>query len=243
MTIPPPCGLGNSQRRTAAGDALLDGRVVHRRILHHRRDDGAGAGDGELHHHAADQVRRFLHELLLVAELHLVDVAADDAADDLLVERAADLGRARDDVGSGSATTAEATGAAAVARAVAAAAALADGAQVAEADGAFAGAAAARPEPTRPRPPTPYASPICVPTRPPSTFSASVPSAESRPKIDARCEPSLALRMPSTPAFCAGFLGQQLGQVQVRVVLGTLEGVETGLVLGLFLPILPSSPL
>src|SRR5206468_11232062 len=100
--------------------------------------------DRELHHHAAVQVR-VRGELLLVAELHLVDVAADDAADDLLVERAAHLRRAGDHVGRVGATTAEAAGAAAVARPRAAAAALADGAEVAEADGALAGAAAAAP--------------------------------------------------------------------------------------------------
>ena len=83
-------------------------------------------------------------QLLLVAVLHLVDVAPDDAADDLLVERAAHVGLAGDDVGRPGATAAEAAGAAAVARARAAAAALADGAEVAEADGALAGAAAAR---------------------------------------------------------------------------------------------------
>src|SRR5579871_1769383 len=96
-----------------AGDALLHLRVVHRRVLHHRRDDLPGARDGELDHDAAVEIG-LLHELLLVAELHFVQVAANDAADDFLVERAAHLRSAGDDVGRVRATAAEAAGAAAV---------------------------------------------------------------------------------------------------------------------------------
>src|SRR5689334_6474727 len=67
--------------------AVLDAGVTHGRVLQNRRDDLAGSRDGELHHDAAAQLR-LLRQLLLVAVLHLVDVAPDDAADDLLVERA-----------------------------------------------------------------------------------------------------------------------------------------------------------
>src|SRR5579864_4847798 len=72
-------GLGELPAAHRAGDALLDGRVVHRRRLHHRGDDVAGARDGELHDDATVEVG-VRGELLLVAELHLVDVAPDDAA-------------------------------------------------------------------------------------------------------------------------------------------------------------------
>src|SRR5262249_51219418 len=76
--------------------------------------------------------------------LHLVDVATDDAADDLLVERPAYVCLTGDDVGRLGAPSTEAAGATAVAGSVAAATTVTDGAEVAEADGAFAGAAAAR---------------------------------------------------------------------------------------------------
>src|ERR1700749_4839216 len=98
------------------GDALLDARAVHRRVGDDGRDDLTRAADGELHHDAAVEVG-LVHQLLLVAELHFVQVAANDAADDLLVERAAHLRRAGDDVRRRRATTAEATRAATVARA------------------------------------------------------------------------------------------------------------------------------
>src|SRR4029079_2128379 len=123
--------------------AVLDASVTHRRVLQHRRDDLARRRDGELHHDAAAQVR-LLRQLLLVAVLHLVDVAPDDAADDLLVERTTNVRLTGDDVGRLGATATEATGPAAVARAVAAAAALADRPEVTETDGAFTGTTAAR---------------------------------------------------------------------------------------------------
>src|SRR4029077_14297821 len=71
--LPPTDGLNG---------AVLDARVAHRRVLEHRGDDLAGGRDGELHHDAAAELG-LLRELLLVAVLHLVDVATDDAADDL----------------------------------------------------------------------------------------------------------------------------------------------------------------
>src|SRR4029077_18838042 len=123
--------------------AVLDAGVTHRRVLQNRRDDLARRRDGELHHDAAAEVR-LLRQLLLVAVLNLVDVAPDDAADDLLVERTANVRLTGDDVGRLGATTTETAGAAAVARAVAAAAALADGAEVTETDGPFTRTAAAR---------------------------------------------------------------------------------------------------
>src|SRR5579862_9348615 len=119
--------------------AVLDPGVAHRRVLEDRRDDLTRRRDGELHHDAAAELR-LLRQLLLVAVLHLVDVATDDAADDLLVERAANVRLTGDDVRGVRATATEATGAAAVAAAVAAAATLADGAEVSETDGPFAGA-------------------------------------------------------------------------------------------------------
>ena len=76
------------------------------------------AANRELHHDPAAQVW-LLRQLLLVAVLHLVDVAPDDPADDLLVELSADVGDAGDHVGRARAPTAQPAGAAAVARAVA----------------------------------------------------------------------------------------------------------------------------
>src|SRR5215471_17481819 len=111
MTIPPPCGLGNSQRR--------------RNHLARRRDR-------ELNDYAAAQIL-VLHRLLLVAELHLIDVATDDAANDFLVQRAAHLRRTGDDIRRVRATATETASATAVARARAAATAFADCAEVTEA--------------------------------------------------------------------------------------------------------------
>jgi hypothetical protein len=87
---------------------------------------------------------RVAGQRLVVAVADLVDVRADDAADDVLVERALDLGLGLTHRRHAGAAAAEASaGAAAVAGAGAAAAALADQAGVAEADGALAGATAA----------------------------------------------------------------------------------------------------
>ena len=95
-------------------------------------DDGvadlAVAGDVELDGDAALDVRVLL-EAAEVAVADLVDVGADDAADDVLVERAADLGLGLADRRRVAAAAAEAgTGAATVAAAAAAAGALGGGA-------------------------------------------------------------------------------------------------------------------
>ena len=132
MTSPPPSGLGNSQRLTALDDARFDPRVAQRRALQHRGEHLPGGRDRELDHDAPAEVG-LLHELLLVAVLHLVDVAADDAANDLLVEGAADGDLAQLDLGR-----------ARIACPVARAATLADCAEVTETDGSIAGPAAAR---------------------------------------------------------------------------------------------------
>src|SRR4029077_14972449 len=95
--------------------AVLDAGVTHRRVLQNRRDDLTRRRDGELHHDAAAEVR-LLRQLLLVAVLHLVDVAPDYAADDFLVQRTANVRLTGDDVGRLGATAAEAAGAAAVTR-------------------------------------------------------------------------------------------------------------------------------
>src|SRR4029079_10519157 len=136
-------GLRELPATNGLDGAVLDAGVTHRRVLQNRRDDLPRRRDGELHHDAAAEVR-LLRQLLLVAVLHLVDVTPDDAADDFLVERTANVRLTGDDVRRLGATTTESTGAAAVARAVATATTLADGAEVTEADGAFTGTTAAR---------------------------------------------------------------------------------------------------
>src|SRR6185436_19937225 len=69
-------------------DALFGLRVTQRRARERRGLDLAGGRDDELHLHATLKVGALV-ELLLIAELHLVHVALDDAADDFLRERAA----------------------------------------------------------------------------------------------------------------------------------------------------------
>src|SRR5579885_2445238 len=76
-------GLGELPTTDRLHHAVLDAGVAHGRVLQHRRDHLPGGSDGELHGDAAAKVG-LARELLLVAVLHLVDVAADDAADDLL---------------------------------------------------------------------------------------------------------------------------------------------------------------
>ncbi len=84
-------------------DARLDRRRLQRRALDDGRQHATGRRDGELRDDAPFQ-RRTLGQRLLVAILHLVQVAADDAPDDLLVERSPhggvpdhrDRGRRRD---------------------------------------------------------------------------------------------------------------------------------------------------
>src|SRR5262249_20569645 len=73
-------------------NALLDVRIIHRRVLHHRRNDLTSAADRKLDHHAPIQVL-LMHQLLLVAEPHLIQVTADDAPNDFLIQRATHLSR------------------------------------------------------------------------------------------------------------------------------------------------------
>src|SRR6185436_6717246 len=68
------------------------------RALLDRRDHLAVAGDRELRDKAAVQLR-IVRQRLVVAVLHLVDVAPDDAADDVPVEVAARRDVAREDLG------------------------------------------------------------------------------------------------------------------------------------------------
>src|SRR5690606_606383 len=135
--------LGDLDRAAGAGHAVLDALVAHaagRRALDH-----ALRRDLELHDHGAGQVLLH-HQLALVAVPDPRQLAADVAADDVLVEVAggggvadADLRRARL-----AAAHAAAAGAGAVARP--GAGAVADEAVAAGADGAPAGAAAAGPD-------------------------------------------------------------------------------------------------
>ena len=231
MTIPPPSGFGNSQRRTAWTMQFSTAGVAHRRVLEDRRDDLARRRDGELHHDAAAEVR-LLRQLLLVAVLHLVDVAPDDAADDLLVERPANVRLTGDDVGRLGATATEAAGAAAVARAVAAAAALADGAEVAEADGALAGATAARAGADQAQ--TADAVRLADLVADQAAEDVGRVVAERRVATEDRGDVrALGLLEDAEDAGVLGLLlGELLGQVRIRVVLRTLQAVETLLVLG-----------
>src|SRR5215213_4452971 len=127
-------GLGELPSADRLDDTVLDPGVAHGGVLEHRGHHLAGGGDGELHGDPAAEVR-LAGQLLLVAVLHLVDVPADDAADDLLVQRAAHVGLTGDDVRGLGPTPTQTASAPAVTGPVAAATALADGAQVAETDG------------------------------------------------------------------------------------------------------------
>src|SRR5687768_9817830 len=98
--LPPTDGLDH---------AVLNLGAAHARALEDRGHDLAGGGDGELHHDPAAELG-LLHQLLLVAVLHLVDVTPDDAADDLLVQRPAHVRRSRNDVLFTGAATTETTG-------------------------------------------------------------------------------------------------------------------------------------
>jgi len=144
----------------------------------------------------------FFVNSVFVAVLHLVDVAADDAADDLLVQRPAHIGLAGMTSGA-RARRPPKPPAHAIARARTAAAALADGAKVAKADGAFAGTTAARPGTNQTKTAHAVGFTDLVANQPPSTFSASFPAAVSRPKMEARCEPSAIFNTPRMPAFLA----------------------------------------
>ena len=168
----------------------------------------------------------------LVAVLHLVDVAADDAADDFLVERAAHVGLAGDDVWSPGPTTAETTGATTVARAIAAAAALADGAEVAETDGAFAGttAAGARADETETADAVGLADFVADET------AEHVDRIRASRRVATEDRGQVRALVHLEDAQDTGVLGvlfgQLLGQVRIGVVLRTLEAVQTLLVLG-----------
>jgi hypothetical protein len=230
MTIPPPRGFGNSQRRRLNG-AVLDAGVAHGRVLEHRGDDLTRRRDGELHHDAAAQVG-LLRELLLVAVLHLVDVAPDDAADDLLVERPADVGLTGDDVGRVGTTAAQAAGAAAVARAVAAAAALANRAQVAKADRALARAAAARARADEPE----AADAVGLADLVADEAAQHVLGVGAEGRVTTEDRGDVRALVHLEDAEDTGVLGlllrELLREVRIRVVLRTLEAVETLLVLG-----------
>src|SRR5579871_6043232 len=213
-----------------AGDALVDRRIVHRRLLHDGGDHLPRAGDGELDDHAAVQIG-LLGQLLLVAELHFVDVAPDDAADDLLVERAAHLRGAGDDVRRVGATAAEAAGAAAVAGAGAAAAALADGAEVAEADRAFAGAAAAAPGADQAEAADAVRFADLRADEAAEHVLGVVAERRVAPEDGRQVRALFALEDAEHAGVLRLLLGEHLGEVRIGVVLGTLQGVETRLVL------------
>ena len=168
--------------------AVLDTRVAQRRVLQDRRDDLTRRRDRELHHDAAAEVR-LLRQLLLVAVLHLVDVAPDDAADDLLVERSADVGDAREHVGRPRAPAAQPAGAAAVARAVAVSVRRRPFRSCRGCRGRWClRRCRRRPRPCRPGPARRRrdAAPIWLPIRPPRTSAPSLPSALSPGRRSAR---------------------------------------------------------
>src|ERR1039458_8588872 len=79
--------------------------------------------------------------------------------------------------------------------------------------------------------------------RPPRTLTASEPAAVSRPKMEARCEPSDILRTPKIPAFLAFSSASFLARCGSGLSLGPLSPYRPSLFLEVFLPILPSSPL
>src|SRR6185503_15389402 len=106
-----------------------DAGVRERRVLQDGGNDLTCARDRELHHDAPAEAGE-PRQLLLVAVPDLVDVAVDDAADDLLVELSVDDHLTGDDLRG--------------LRALAAVAGLADRAEVAGADRVLAGAPAAR---------------------------------------------------------------------------------------------------
>ena len=84
MARPPWSGSGNSQRLTAL-TTQLSTAAPERRALHDRCEHASRRGDGELGDDAPDE-RRPGDERLLVAVLHLVQMSADRAPDDLLVQ-------------------------------------------------------------------------------------------------------------------------------------------------------------
>src|SRR5262249_10953313 len=71
-------------------DAVLGARRAHVRAVERRALHRARRGDDEVHDDAAREIRTLV-QLLLVAEPDLVDVALDDAPDDFLRQRAADV--------------------------------------------------------------------------------------------------------------------------------------------------------
>jgi hypothetical protein len=85
MAMPPPTGLGNSQRRTAL-TTQFSTRVSSMLVL--CMTDVITCPTGEMAN--CTEMRparaRLLGQFLVVAELHLVHVQVDDAADDLLVQ-------------------------------------------------------------------------------------------------------------------------------------------------------------
>ncbi len=163
-------------------------------------------------------------------------MAADDAADDLLVQRPAHIGLARDDVWCACPAATQATRATPIARARTAAAALADGAKVAKADGAFAGTTAARPGTNQTKTAHAVGFTDLVANQATQHILRIVPgrcvATENGSQVRA-----LGHLQHAEDAGILGLLFRKLlGQVRVRVVLGALEAVETLLVLGGLLP-------
>ena len=78
------------------GDALLDDGVTECRRLHDGELQLRLSVHREVHHDAAFHVRG-AGQLALVAELHFVDVATNDAANQFLIERATNFRGAGDD--------------------------------------------------------------------------------------------------------------------------------------------------
>src|SRR5688572_667762 len=79
--------LGEAPAAHRLGDAALGLRIGERALLHDRGHDLSRAADGELDHDPPGELRS-PRQALLVAELHVDEVLADDPADDVLVEEA-----------------------------------------------------------------------------------------------------------------------------------------------------------
>ena len=236
-------GLGELPATHRLDHAVLDAGVAHGRVLEHRGHHLAGRGDGELHRDAAAELR-LAGQLLLVAVLHLVDVAPDDAADDLLVQRPAHVGLAGDDVRApwpGDRPDRRRRG--------------------------------RSPSPSRRRRPCRWCRGCrgrwcprrcrrrprrCRPDpdrrrrRPRRSGCRSgrrarsrrrCPSAVSRPKIEAMCEPSAIFSTPRMPAFLTSSSASFLARWGSMLSLGPLRPYRPSLFLEVFFPILPSSPL
>src|SRR5207237_6939488 len=160
-------------------------------------------------------------------ELHFVQGAPDEAADEFVVDGAAHLRRPGDHVGRVRPAPAETAGATAVARARAAAAALADGAEVAEDDGAFTGAAAALARADQAEAADAVGFADLRAHQPAEDVLGVVTerriAAEDRRQVRA----VVGLEDAEDAGLGGVLLGQHLGQVGLGVVLGTLQSVQT----------------